>query len=171
MGLTVREAPTCATFTALIVISRTSAAPLVPSFASAKAFHIANEAERAAPLTPVLELCNLVQYDLLASVDPQLAKHLKSEMVEPQLFMLRWTRLMFGREFHITDVFTMWDALFAHKHGVGATPSSRVPRPLTDSVAWVAVAMVRRQPGLCTRRVAVAMCGVTGRLAASGRFC
>ena len=32
--------------------------------------------------------------------------------VEPQLFLLRWLRLLFGREFHQEDVLVMWDSLF-----------------------------------------------------------
>ena len=28
--------------------------------------------------------------------------------------MLRWLRLLFGREFHLSDSMLVWDALFAH---------------------------------------------------------
>lgn len=33
--------------------------------------------------------------------------------IEPQLYALRWVRLMFGREFHFHDVLTLWDAILA----------------------------------------------------------
>jgi hypothetical protein len=33
--------------------------------------------------------------------------------IEPQLYALRWVRLMFGREFHFADVLTLWDAILA----------------------------------------------------------
>lgn len=32
--------------------------------------------------------------------------------VEPQLFLLRWLRLLFEREFHLEDVLVVWDSLF-----------------------------------------------------------
>lgn len=29
----------------------------------------------------------------------------------PQLFLLKWVRLLFGREFHVDDLLIIWDAL------------------------------------------------------------
>lgn len=34
--------------------------------------------------------------------------------VPPQLYLLRWLRLLFGREFHFEDGKVVWDAIFAH---------------------------------------------------------
>jgi len=34
--------------------------------------------------------------------------------VPPQLYLLRWLRLLFGREFHFEDAKVVWDAIFAH---------------------------------------------------------
>ena len=31
-----------------------------------------------------------------------------------QLYLLRWLRLLFGREFHMEDASVVWDALFAY---------------------------------------------------------
>ncbi|KAJ1723052.1 hypothetical protein LPJ53_002575 [Coemansia erecta] len=55
----------------------------------------------------------------LAQVDAELAQHVASLDIEPQLFGLRWLRLLFGREVHgIGAVLRLWDALL----GDGAGP-------------------------------------------------
>ena len=38
--------------------------------------------------------------------------------MQPQLYLLRWLRLLFGREFHLSDSMLVWDALFAHGQGL-----------------------------------------------------
>ena len=37
--------------------------------------------------------------------------------IEPQLYALRWLRLLMGREFELEDLLQLWDALFAHSAG------------------------------------------------------
>ncbi len=34
-----------------------------------------------------------------------------------QIYLLRWVRLLFAREFHIEDVMRLWDAIFALADG------------------------------------------------------
>ncbi|EFA83510.1 RabGAP/TBC domain-containing protein [Heterostelium album PN500] len=51
---------------------------------------------------------------LLRQKDPELHAHLESLGIEPQIYLLRWIRLLFGREFHLEDVLKMWDSLFAY---------------------------------------------------------
>ena len=58
----------------------------------------------AAPPSPLLLKCNHIQSVLLASADPPLASRLHELNVEPQMYLLRWLRLLFGREFHLEDV-------------------------------------------------------------------
>ncbi|KAB8360552.1 hypothetical protein FH972_024292 [Carpinus fangiana] len=50
----------------------------------------------------------------LERVDPPLATHLREIDMLPQIFLMRWIRLLFGREFSFDDTLTVWDALFAH---------------------------------------------------------
>ncbi|EGG13897.1 TBC1 domain family member 5 like protein [Cavenderia fasciculata] len=52
--------------------------------------------------------------NLLRAKDVELYNHLESLDIEPQLYLLRWIRLLFGREFHLEDVLSMWDAIFAY---------------------------------------------------------
>ncbi|KAF3044179.1 hypothetical protein E8E11_003682 [Didymella keratinophila] len=49
----------------------------------------------------------------LPKADPELHAHLTKLDIVPQIFLLRWIRLLFGREFDLDAVFDMWDALFA----------------------------------------------------------
>eukprot|EP01083_Nonionella_stella_P219985 787501_1 len=67
----------------------------------------------AKPKLPIIEKCNSIQRSMLLDVDPALSRHLDKMKVEPQLFGLRWVRLMFSREFHLHDVLKIWDAIFA----------------------------------------------------------
>ena len=54
-----------------------------------------------------------VHEDLLRRADPELAEHLTTIEIIPQIFLIRWMRLLFGREFSFEGVLTLWDALFA----------------------------------------------------------
>lgn len=54
----------------------------------------------------------IIEHDL-AQVDPALSQRLIRLEVHPQIFLLRWIRLLFGREFPFDHVLMLWDALFA----------------------------------------------------------
>lgn len=54
-----------------------------------------------------------IHKDLLGAVDPDLCHHLQVVGVIPQIFAIRWLRLLFGREFDFKDVLKLWDMLFA----------------------------------------------------------
>lgn len=60
---------------------------------------------------PVVLACRRAQSELLAAVEPRLARRL--EGVEPQLYGLRWFRLLFLREFDAPANLTLCDAIFA----------------------------------------------------------
>ena len=68
---------------------------------------------RAAATSAVLHRCNMVFDVVLRKADPEVYSHLNELGVEPQLFLLRWLRLLFSREFHIEDTLLIWDALLA----------------------------------------------------------
>eukprot|EP00658_Telonema_sp_P-2_P021644 TRINITY_DN18626_c0_g1_i5.p1 TRINITY_DN18626_c0_g1~~TRINITY_DN18626_c0_g1_i5.p1 ORF type:complete len:466 (+),score=87.63 TRINITY_DN18626_c0_g1_i5:162-1559(+) len=57
--------------------------------------------------------CQRVHH-LLERADPEVFGLIaKQNQIEPQLYVLRWLRLMFTREFHIDDVMLIWDAVLA----------------------------------------------------------
>ena len=63
------------------------------------------------PTSPICAAFRRIESALL-SLDESLAKKLVKMEVEPQLYLLRWLRLGFGREFHRQDVLTLWDSIF-----------------------------------------------------------
>jgi hypothetical protein len=65
--------------------------------------------------TPVVSKCRRIQHVLLKNKDPELYDHLVALKIEPQIYLLRWVRLLLGREFHsLDDLMILWDAIFAH---------------------------------------------------------
>jgi TBC1 domain family member 5 len=72
-----------------------------------------------------------VFYELLPRVDPEVAAHLRAVDVIPQIFLMRWVRLLFGREFPFQDVLEMWDLLFSFGQNL-------------ELVDYVCVAMILR---------------------------
>ncbi|KAI9477848.1 MAG: rab-GTPase-TBC domain-containing protein [Benjaminiella poitrasii] len=67
----------------------------------------------SARLNPVVMTCHRIHHQYLRTVDPLLYRHLESFSIEPQLYGLRWIRLLFGREFDIYELLKLWDAIFA----------------------------------------------------------
>ncbi|KAF2275458.1 RabGAP/TBC [Westerdykella ornata] len=63
--------------------------------------------------TPMLTRSARIFDSYLPKVDPALSAHLIRLEIVPQIFLLRWIRLLFGREFPLDSVLDMWDALFA----------------------------------------------------------
>src|SRR5690349_19224448 len=59
-----------------------------------------------------------IHKELLGAVDPGLSTHLEVVGVVPQIFAIRWLRLLFGREFEFKDVLELWDILFAESLNV-----------------------------------------------------
>ncbi|KAF3386153.1 TBC1 domain family member 5 [Penicillium rolfsii] len=63
---------------------------------------------------PIVNRCQYLHQEALTIIDHELADHLHTIEVLPQIFLTRWMRLLFGREFPFEDVLEMWDLLFAH---------------------------------------------------------
>ncbi|TVY21921.1 TBC1 domain family member 5 [Lachnellula arida] len=63
--------------------------------------------------SPIVERSKQIHEVYLAKLDPELAKHLTDIEVLPQIFLIRWIRLLFGREFPFKDLLALWDTLFA----------------------------------------------------------
>ena len=59
--------------------------------------------------SPVLRLCDRIQNVSLRVLDPLVHVKLIEVGIAPQLYMLKWIRLLFLREFHIEDVMILWD--------------------------------------------------------------
>ncbi|KAM0136502.1 hypothetical protein ACHAO1_004640 [Botrytis cinerea] len=81
--------------------------------------------------SPIVERSKRIHEIYLARVDPRLAKHLTDIEILPQIFLIRWIRLLFGREFPFVDLLSVWDTLFAED-------------PELDLVDLICVAMLLR---------------------------
>ncbi|KAF1996544.1 RabGAP/TBC [Amniculicola lignicola CBS 123094] len=80
---------------------------------TAKTFYAPADVDSNSKDTPMLIRSARIYERLLPKADPALASHLVKLEIVPQIFLLRWIRLLFGREFPLDDVLNVWDALFA----------------------------------------------------------
>ena len=62
---------------------------------------------------PIVVRSGKIFTEMLPLVDGQLAQHLQRIDIVPQVFLIRWIRLLFGREFAFDELLTMWDIIFA----------------------------------------------------------
>ncbi|OAA67743.1 TBC domain-containing protein [Akanthomyces lecanii RCEF 1005] len=61
----------------------------------------------------IVERSKHVHQVLLNKIDPDLAAHLTNVEILPQIFLIRWIRLLFSREFPFNQFLVLWDTLFA----------------------------------------------------------
>ncbi|KAL6704105.1 hypothetical protein ACN47E_008768 [Coniothyrium glycines] len=80
---------------------------------TAKSFYAPADSGSTTKDTPMLARSARIFEKHLPKVDPELHAHLVKLEIVPQIFLLRWIRLLFGREFVLDAVFEVWDALFA----------------------------------------------------------
>lgn len=80
----------------------------------------ANESATSGALnnSPIVERSKRIHEYYLQQTDPELAEHLTAVEVLPQIFLIRWVRLIFGREFPFEDVLALWDIIFAEDPGL-----------------------------------------------------
>lgn len=63
--------------------------------------------------TVLIQKCTHIFHKILKNSDKVLYNHLISLSIEPQIFLLRWVRLFYCREFQIEDVIILWDYFFS----------------------------------------------------------
>ncbi|KAF2972166.1 hypothetical protein GQX73_g1444 [Xylaria multiplex] len=61
----------------------------------------------------IVEKSQYIHEICLYKVDPELSIHLKNIEVLPQIFLIRWIRLLFSREFPFDQMLILWDTLFS----------------------------------------------------------
>ena len=81
--------------------------------------------------SPIVERSKRIHEGYLRQADVELAEHLTAIEVLPQIFLIRWIRLLFGREFPFDEVLSLWDILFAED-------------PTLDLVDLICVSMLLR---------------------------
>ncbi|XP_049606954.1 TBC1 domain family member 5 isoform X6 [Syngnathus scovelli] len=65
------------------------------------------------PSVAIVTKVNRIQDLLVKKHDVELHMHLNRLEIAPQIYGIRWVRLLFGREFPLQDLLVVWDALFA----------------------------------------------------------
>lgn len=90
----------------------------------------------ASTASPILQRCEKV-FDLLAQRDARLHKHLVTNDISPNLFLVRWLRLMFIREYGFSNIMRVWDFILQH---VSIADSKPLSFPCV--IDYVALAMV-----------------------------
>ncbi|KAI0552049.1 rab-GTPase-TBC domain-containing protein [Xylaria curta] len=90
---------------------------------SAKAFYETSESsgnnignaafDMQSTRSSIVEKSEYIHDVCLYKVDPELSVHLKSIEVLPQVFLIRWIRLLFSREFPFEQMLELWDTLFS----------------------------------------------------------
>lgn len=63
--------------------------------------------------SPLYDQMNSIHNHILGRCDPPLARHLSKLGIEPQMFSLRWVRVLMSREFEMAQVWEVWDAIFS----------------------------------------------------------
>lgn len=63
----------------------------------------------------IVHYCTKIQEHMLRGLDPQLCTHLEENFVQAQLYGMKWSRLLLGREFELNDksLLRIWDYMFA----------------------------------------------------------
>ncbi|PHH63931.1 hypothetical protein CDD81_5150 [Ophiocordyceps australis] len=61
----------------------------------------------------IVDRSKLIHNVCLQKLDWELASHLSNVDILPQIFLIRWIRLLFSREFPFDQVLILWDSIFA----------------------------------------------------------
>ena len=85
---------------------------------------------------PLNVRCTLIIKEKLKAIDPDLYQHFKKIGLSCTIFLQRWLKCMFDREFELKDVFPIWDAIFA-------TPDSQNGYGLVF-LDYIAISMILR---------------------------
>lgn len=82
------------------------------ALATSRAISSSHSRPPAEAESPMVVRSRHIMNVLLAKVDPEVANYLQKADIVPQVFLIRWIRLLFGREFSFDNVLELWDWLF-----------------------------------------------------------
>eukprot|EP01080_Neovahlkampfia_damariscottae_P010312 gene10312-2728_t len=81
--------------------------------------------------------CSRIQNVILKDADPMLSEYLDKHQIEPQIYGLKWVRLLFGREFEIEDTLILWDAIFAESGGNNLKKNEKIDLKFIEYIGAV----------------------------------
>jgi len=102
--------------------------------------HLLEETSQLPPTSAILARCVFINDTLVKTLDGDVHEHLRRQEIEPQVFLLRWLRLLFCREFRLDDTMLLWDAIFSD--ALQPQPPSAPKYPPGKSAQQVAAAAV-----------------------------
>lgn len=76
-----------------------------------------------------------ISENIVKNFDLELFNHLEALQIAPQIYGIRWMRLLFGREFEFLDLLTIWDAIIC----------DHVPMTLTDYIFASMLVTIREE--------------------------
>ena len=80
--------------------------------------------------------CTMIIKEKLKAIDIELFQHFQRIGLNCGIFLQRWLKCMFDREFELKDIFTIWDAIFA-------TPDSKSGYGLIF-IDYISISMILR---------------------------
>ena len=80
--------------------------------------------------------CTMIIKEKLKAIDLELFQHFQRIGLNCGIFLQRWLKCMFDREFELKDIFTIWDAIFA-------TPDSKSGYGLIF-IDYISISMILR---------------------------
>jgi len=98
--------------------------------------------------SPVVKKCRRIHYELLSQADPELFQFLEDMDMEPQLYVLRWVRLLLGREFHLEDALLLWDAIFAYGEDLAL-----LDYIIVAMLIYIRQSLIGKENSLCLQRL------------------
>lgn len=63
----------------------------------------------------------MISENIVRNFDVELFNHLEALQIAPQIYGIRWMRLLFGREFEFLDLLHIWDAIICDETPMGLT--------------------------------------------------
>lgn len=63
----------------------------------------------------------MISETIVRNNDIELFNHLEALQIAPQIYGIRWMRLLFGREFEFLDLLTVWDTLICDRDAMSLT--------------------------------------------------
>jgi len=65
-------------------------------------------------VSPLQKRCNKIFKSYLSIIDPELFNYMIKIDIDATLFLVRWLKCLFNREFHYRDVIIIWDTILAY---------------------------------------------------------
>ncbi|KAL7750196.1 TBC1 domain, member 5 [Sorochytrium milnesiophthora] len=85
-------------------------------------FAPADDNKASSEAMPVIQRCHQFFEVHLRVCDEELFQHLRQLEIEPNIFGIRWLRLLFLREFPLHDIPQLWDVIFQDRHDILSAP-------------------------------------------------